>query len=54
MDRQSTNPPPKREQVLFEVTVSGMGITPGAGMFEFSSVGSRAAGNALWLAFGLF
>jgi amino acid transporter len=53
MDRQSANPTLKRELTLFEVTISGIGIILGAGIYVLIGQAAGLAGNALWLAFGL-
>jgi len=53
MDRQSANPSLKRELGLFEVTLSGVGIILGAGIYVLIGQAAGLAGNALWLAFGL-
>ena len=53
MDRQPANPPLRRELGLFEVTLSGVGIILGAGIYVLIGQAAGLAGNALWLAFGL-
>jgi len=53
MDRKSLNPTLKRELGLFEVTLSGVGIILGAGIYVLIGQAAGLAGNALWLAFGL-
>jgi len=53
MDRQSANPILKRELSLFEVTLSGIGIILGAGIYVLIGQAAGLAGNALWFAFGL-
>lgn len=53
MDHQSTSPPLRRELGLFEVTLSGVGIILGAGVYVLIGQAAGLAGNALWLAFGL-
>jgi len=53
MDQQSPNPPLKRELGLLEVTLSGVGIILGAGIFVLIGQAAGLAGNAIWLAFGL-
>ncbi len=53
MDRKSPNPSLKRELGLFEVTLSGVGIILGAGIYVLIGQAAGLAGNALWLAFGL-
>jgi APA family basic amino acid/polyamine antiporter len=52
MDQQSTSPPLKRELGLLEVTLSGVGIILGAGIYVLIGQAAGLAGNALWLAFG--
>ena len=41
----------KKELGLFEVTLAGIGIILGAGIYALIGVASGIAGNALWLAF---
>src|SRR3989338_2310644 len=41
----------KRELGLFQVTVAGVGIILGAGIYALLGVASKYAGNATWLAF---
>ena len=53
MDRQPANPYLRRELGLFEVTLSGVGIILGAGIYVLIGQAAGLAGNALWLAFGL-
>jgi APA family basic amino acid/polyamine antiporter len=53
MVHQSTRTPLKREHGLFEVTLSGVGIILGAGVYVLIGQTAGLAGNALWLAFGL-
>ena len=53
MDPQSTSPPLRRELGLFEVTLSGVGIILGAGVYVLIGQAAGLAGNALWFAFGL-
>ena len=53
MDRQPANPSLRRELGLFEVTLSGVGIILGAGIYVLIGQAAGLAGNALWLAFGL-
>jgi len=53
MDQQSPNPPLKRELGLLEVTLSGVGIILGAGVYVLIGQAAGLAGNAIWLAFGL-
>jgi len=43
----------KRELGLFEVTVSGIGVILGAGIYALLGSGAALAGNAVWLAFGI-
>jgi APA family basic amino acid/polyamine antiporter len=43
--------PLKRELGLFEVTLSGIGIILGAGIYALIGEGAGMAGNALWLSF---
>jgi APA family basic amino acid/polyamine antiporter len=52
MDQQSPNPPLKRELGLLEVTLSGVGIILGAGIYVLIGQAAGLAGNAIWLAFG--
>jgi basic amino acid/polyamine antiporter, APA family len=52
MDQQSPNPPLKRELGLLEVTLSGVGIILGAGVYVLIGQAAGLAGNAIWLAFG--
>ena len=53
MDQHSPNPPLKRELGLPEVTLSGVGIILGAGVYVLIGQAAGLAGNAIWLAFGL-
>jgi APA family basic amino acid/polyamine antiporter len=53
MDHQAANPSLRRELGLFEVTLSGVGIILGAGIYVLIGQAAGLAGNALWLAFGL-
>jgi amino acid transporter len=53
MDQQSSNPPLKRELGLPEVTLSGVGIILGAGIYVLIGQAAGLAGNAIWLAFCL-
>ena len=53
MDQQSPNPPLKRELGLPEVTLSGVGIILGAGIYVLIGQAAGLAGNAIWLAFCL-
>ncbi|MDD1662480.1 MAG: amino acid permease, partial [Methanomicrobiales archaeon] len=46
-----TKIPLKRELGLFEVTLSGIGIILGAGIYALIGRGAGLAGNALWLSF---
>ena len=45
--------PLKRELGLFEVTLSGIGIIIGAGIYALIGRGAGLAGNALWLSFAI-
>ena len=51
MDQQSPNPPLKRELGLLEVTLSGVGIILGAGVYVLIGQAAGLTGNAIWLAF---
>jgi APA family basic amino acid/polyamine antiporter len=51
MDQRSPNPPLKRELGLSEVTLSGVGIILGAGVYVLIGQAAGLAGNAIWLAF---
>jgi APA family basic amino acid/polyamine antiporter len=53
MDRQPSYPSLRRELGLFEVTLSGVGIILGAGIYVLIGQAAGLAGNALWLAFGI-
>jgi APA family basic amino acid/polyamine antiporter len=53
MDQQSPPSPLKRELGLLEVTLSGVGIILGAGIYVLIGQAAGLAGNAIWLAFGL-
>ena len=53
MDHQFASPPLRRELGLFEVTLAGVGIILGAGVYVLIGQAAGLAGNALWLAFGL-
>ena len=53
MDQQSTDTSLKRELGLLEVTLSGVGIILGAGVYVLIGQAAGLAGNAIWLAFGL-
>jgi basic amino acid/polyamine antiporter, APA family len=53
MDPQSPNPSLKRELGLLEVTLSGVGIILGAGVYVLIGQAAGLAGNAIWLAFGI-
>jgi APA family basic amino acid/polyamine antiporter len=46
-----TQPELKRSLGLFEVTVSGVGVILGAGIYALLGQGTALAGNAVWLAF---
>ena len=48
-----TKIPLKRELGLFEVTLSGIGIILGAGIYTLIGRGAGLAGNALWLSFAI-
>jgi APA family basic amino acid/polyamine antiporter len=48
-----TKIPLKRELGLFEVTLSGIGIILGAGIYALIGRGAGLAGNALWLSFAI-
>lgn len=48
-----TQPGLRRELGLFEVTISGMGVILGAGIYALLGSGAALAGNAVWLAFGI-
>lgn len=50
---QSPKSPLKRELGLLEVTLSGVGIILGAGVYVLIGQAAGLAGNAIWLAFGL-
>ena len=52
MDQQSPNPQLRRELGLLEVTLSGVGIILGAGVYVLIGQAAGLAGNAIWLAFG--
>jgi APA family basic amino acid/polyamine antiporter len=43
----------KRELGLFEVTVSGVGIILGAGIYALIGKGAGLAGNSLWMSFAI-
>ncbi len=51
MKQQSPNPLLKRELGLLEVTLSGVGIILGAGIYVLIGQAAGLAGNAIWLAF---
>lgn len=53
MDAQRSNVPLRRELGLFEVTVSGIGIILGAGVYVLIGQAAGLCGNAVWLAFAL-
>jgi APA family basic amino acid/polyamine antiporter len=48
-----TGPPPalRRELGLFEVTMAGIGVVLGAGIYALLGKGAGLAGNAVWLSF---
>ncbi|MEN6610510.1 MAG: amino acid permease [Methanoregulaceae archaeon] len=48
-----TQPGLRRELGFFEVTVSGVGVILGAGVYALLGSGAALAGNAVWLAFGI-
>jgi len=52
MDQQSPKNPLRRELGLLEVTLSGVGIILGAGVYVLIGQAAGLAGNAIWLAFG--
>ena len=41
----------KRELSLWQVTIAGVGIILGAGIYALIGVAAGTAGNAIWLAF---
>ncbi|VVB56211.1 Uncharacterised protein [uncultured archaeon] len=43
----------KRELGLFEVTLSGVGIILGAGIYTLIGRASGLAGNSLWMSFAI-
>ena len=51
MDQQSPNPRLRRELGLLEVTLSGVGIILGAGVYVLIGQAAGLTGNAIWLAF---
>jgi APA family basic amino acid/polyamine antiporter len=51
MDQNTPNPPLKRELGLLEVTLSGVGIILGAGIYVLIGQAAGLTGNAIWLAF---
>ena len=51
MDQKSRNPSLKRDLGLLEVTLSGIGIILGAGIYVLIGQAAGLAGNAIWLAF---
>jgi len=53
MDLQSPDISLKRDLGLLEVTLSGVGIILGAGVYVLIGQAAALAGNAIWLAFGL-
>ncbi len=48
---KSIQPKLKRSLGLFEVTVAGVGIILGAGIYALIGIGAGYAGNGIWLAF---
>ncbi len=52
MDQQSPKNPLRRELGILEVTLSGVGIILGAGVYVLIGQAAGLAGNAIWLAFG--
>jgi APA family basic amino acid/polyamine antiporter len=52
MVRQSPHPQLRRELGLLEVTLSGVGIILGAGVYVLIGQAAGLTGNAIWLAFG--
>ena len=53
MVRQSPDPQLRRELGLLEVTLSGVGIILGAGVYVLIGQAAGLAGNAIWLAFSI-
>jgi APA family basic amino acid/polyamine antiporter len=53
MDSKPITPSLKRELGLLEVTLAGVGIILGAGIYVLIGQAAGLAGNALWFAFGL-
>jgi APA family basic amino acid/polyamine antiporter len=51
MDQHSSKPLLRRELGLLEVTLSGVGIILGAGIYVLIGQAAGLAGNAIWLAF---
>ena len=51
MDQKSQKPSLKRDLGLLEVTLSGIGIILGAGIYVLIGQAAGLAGNAIWLAF---
>src|SRR5512133_2673368 len=51
MNEQGPDIPLRRELGLFEVTVSGVGIILGAGVYVLIGQAAGLCGNAVWLAF---
>jgi basic amino acid/polyamine antiporter, APA family len=51
MDQHSSPPPLRRELGHLEVTLSGIGIILGAGIYVLIGQAAGLAGNAIWLAF---
>ena len=43
----------KRELGLLEVTLSGVGIILGAGIYAFIGKASGLAGNSIWISFAI-
>lgn len=53
VDTDSAEPTLKRSLHLWQVTVSGIGIVIGAGIYVLVGEGAREAGSAVWLSFGI-
>jgi APA family basic amino acid/polyamine antiporter len=53
LDLQPNISPLRRELGLLEVTISGVGIILGAGVYVLIGQSAGLAGNAVWLAFGI-
>ena len=51
MNQQKPGVPLRRELGLFEVTVAGVGIILGAGVYVLIGQAAGLCGNAVWLAF---